>query len=212
MSGNVVSLFDYSGVMLHPWRDAGYDCWAVDVVHGRGVVESEGINFVGHDLRVPWLPPFDRDSIVFVAASPPCTHLATSGARWFTGKGLRCLADSVTLFASAAEFCEWAQAPYLIENPVSTISTYWRKPDHVFNPYDYAGWCADDNYKKRTCLWTGGGFVMPQSSGISEEPDNRMGWMEPSEDRGMLRSRTPSGFALAVYDANGANMREPALW
>jgi hypothetical protein len=158
-----VSLFDESTVMLDPWMSENYECWAVDITHPRGeTVSDNGVHLVGHDLNVPWLPPFDRGDIIFVAAFPPCNHLAVSGARWFQGKGLRALSSAVNLFATAAEFCEWSQAPYLIENPVSTISTYWRKPDYTFSPHEWAGLCGDDNYTKRTCVWTGGGFKMPQ--------------------------------------------------
>lgn len=202
---NVVSLFDASAVMLEPWAADGHDCWAVDITHPRGhTVRDDGVNLIGHDLTVPWLPPFDRDSIGFVAAFPPCDHLAVSGARWFRGKGLRALAQSVTLFATAAEFCEWTGAPYLIENPVSTISTYWRKPDHSFSPHDYAGWHPDDNYTKKTCLWTGGGMVMPDPSPLdgAPPPDDRIHKMAPSPERAALRSQTPVGFACAVHAAN----------
>tara|TARA_Y100000310_G_scaffold313069_1_gene361005 strand:+ start:3925 stop:4554 length:630 start_codon:yes stop_codon:yes gene_type:complete len=200
----VISLFDHSGVMLEPWRDAGYDCWIVDIDHPVGTTERDGIHLVGHDLAVPWLPPFDHDEIVFVAAFPPCTHLAVSGARWFKGKGLRRFANSVTLFATSAEFCEWSGAPYMIENPVSTISTYWRKPDHSFHPWQYAGLHGNDNYTKKTCLWTGGGFTMPPvaSPEGAPEPDNRIWEMGPSDMRGRFRSQTPLGFARAVFYAN----------
>jgi len=204
-----VSLFDRSGVMLEPWRDAGHTCWQVDIAHTKkgwppGDTRQDGINQIQHDLSTPWLPPFDRSEIVFVAAFPPCDHLAVSGARWFKGKGLRKLAESVELFATAAEFCEWADAPYLIENPVSTISTYWRKPDHTFQPWEYAGLEPEDNYNKRTCLWTGGGFVMPDPSPLADggEPDNRIWEMAPGPERAALRAETPRGFAVAVHRAN----------
>jgi hypothetical protein len=205
---HAVSLFDWSAVMLEPWRDAGYTCWAVDTRHPRGhTTRDDGIHLIGHDLSTPWLPPFDRDDIAFVAAFPPCDHLAVSGARWFKGKGLRALASSIELFATAAEFCEWAAesgARYMIENPVSTISTYWRKPDHAFSPHHYAGLFPDDNYTKKTCLWSGGGFVLPEPvfATDGEPPDDRIHKMPPSADRAALRSLTPRGFARAVFDAN----------
>lgn len=49
----------------------------------------------------------------------------------------------------------------MIENPVSSIATHWRKPNAAFHPWQYTGFCQDDNYTKKTCLWTGNGFVMP---------------------------------------------------
>ena len=202
---HAVSLFDSSAVMLEPWSAAGHQCWAVDIAHPRGhTFRDDGINLVGHDLSTPWLPPFDRSEIVFMAAFPPCDHLAVSGARWFKGKGLRALASSIELFATAAELCEWSGARYMIENPVSTISTYWRKPDHAFSPHQYAGWEPSDNYTKKTCLWVGGGFVMPEPFPLegAPEPDNRIHAMGPSNLRGRFRSQTPRGFARAVFEAN----------
>ena len=207
---HAVSLFDHSGTMLRPWADAGYTCWAVDIDHPVDGTEQDGINLVRHDLSTPWLPPFDRADIRFVAAFPPCTHLAVSGARWFRGKGLRALASSIELFATAAEFCEWASnAKTMIENPVSTISTYWRPPDHHFHPWQYAALQPDENYTKKTCLWTGGGFIMPTPETLDppglfggDIPDNRIWEMGPSEMRSRFRSLTPSGFAQAVFEAN----------
>lgn len=71
------------------------------------------------------------------------------------------LSLSIDLFATAAEFCEASGAPYFIENPVSTISTYWRSPDSGFHPWQFTGIDASDNYMKNTCLWVGNGFAMP---------------------------------------------------
>lgn len=200
----VISLFDYSGVMLKPWAAAGFNCYCYDIQHPNGFSDGgQGIRNVGFDLkREP--DHFDSDRIAFVAAFPPCDHLAVSGARWFKGKGLRKLAQSIELFATAAEFCEQSCAPYMIENPVSTISTYWRKPDHTFHPHQYAGYCANDNYTKKTCLWTGGGFVMPQPSPAvsGAKPDDRIHKCPPGPNRKNIRSATPGGFAQAVYLAN----------
>ena len=209
MKDTVISLFDVSGKMVEPWLDAGFECWIVDTQHPvayeTGGVTSEGkLHKVHADLTRPWLPPVDRDRIAFVAAFPPCDHLAVSGARWFKGKGLRRLAHSVSLFATAAEFCEWAGAPYMIENPVSNISSHWRKPDHSFSPEHFTGFDPADNYTKKTCLWTGHGFVMPSRHQAESlpPPDDRIHKCPPGPDRHNIRSATPLGFARAVFQAN----------
>ncbi len=212
-----VSLFDESCIMLEPWLAAGYECWAIDLAHpvaydNGGVTSCGRLHKLHRDLSTPWLPPFDRDRIAFVAAFPPCDHLAVSGARWFAGKGLRRLSRSIELFATAAELCEWSGAPYQIENPVSTISSYWRKPDATFSPHEFTGYCADDNYTKRTCLWTGGGFVMP-SAFVDKSlppPDDRIHKAPPGPDRHRFRSATPRGFARAVFEANGVRSEAAA--
>jgi len=203
MRGRVVSLFDYTGNMVLPWRDAGYECWVVDIRHDHQNHVRDSIHFVHHDLTTPWLPPFGG-GIDMVFAFPPCTDLACSGARWMKGKGLRRLAAAIGLFATAAEFCEWSGAPYLIENPVGTISTYWRKPDYKFHPFEYAGLHPEDNYTKETCLWTGGGFVMPDKAHLEGPPPDttKIHHAAPGPERGNTRSITPTGFAKAVYWAN----------
>ena len=191
--------------MSRPWVEAGYHAVIVDIQHAPGITESEGYTKIGADLRHGWMPPRHIiDSICFVSAFPPCDHLAVSGARWFQGKGLRALAQSVDFFATAAELCEWIGAPYMIENPVSTISTYWRKPDYSFNPHEFTLLEPDDNYTKKTCLWTGGGFVMPESCQdfTLSKPDNRIYNCQPGPDRKNIRSATPMGFARAVFEAN----------
>ena len=204
-----VFLFDISGIMAKPWLDAGYQCWTLDTQHppayATGGVTSEGrLHKVHHDLTKPWLCPIPRERIAFAFAFPPCDHLAASGARWFQGKGLRRLALSIELFATAAEFCEWTGAPYGIENPVSNISSHWRKPDHYFSPEQYTGFCVEDNYTKKTCLWTGGGFVMPAPNTVVglPPPDDRIHKCPPGPERHNIRSATPAGFAMAVFLAN----------
>lgn len=201
----VLSLFDYTGNMVEPWLQAGFKAIIVDIQHPEGERSDGRLIRVGCDL-IDYLPPLANYAAVF--AFPPCTHLAVSGAAWFAGKGLGKLSDSIRLFWKAARICEWSGAPYLIENPVSTVSTYWRKPDYSFDPCDYALWAdspKDNAYTKKTCLWTGGGFVMPPIRGI--QPMHPLGrspihMLPPSPDRANLRSKTPVGFARAVFDSN----------
>ena len=207
--GIVVSLFDYSGVMVKPWLDADYECWIVDIQHPPGITLDGSLYRVRADLSQPWIPPLELSRVAFVSAFPPCDHLAVSGARWFQGKGLRALSESIAMFATAAEFCESTAAPYLIENPVSTISMHWRKPDYTFHPHEYAGFCLGDNYTKKTCLWVGNGFVMPPKHPGIYEPDDRIHKCPPGPDRKNIRSQTPAGFAKAVFLAN-TKQREAA--
>lgn len=209
MKKYVVSLFDKTGVMVKPWLDAGYEAFIVDIQHppayaDKGITTENKLHKVYYDLSMPWLPPVEKDSIKFTAAFPPCFHLAVSGAKWFKGKGLRALGGSINMFATAAEFCEWAGAPYMIENPVSTISTYWRKPDYNFHPWYFTGYNPEDNYTKKTCLWTGNGFRMPDKfiAENAEDPDDRIHKCPPGDKRSDIRSKTPEGFAKAVYETN----------
>ena len=197
-----VGTYEATGIMARPWVEAGFNALCVDLTCQPG--ERDGVLYVQADMR-EWIPPRHviEDGIAFFAGFPPCDHLAVSGARWFKGKGLGALALSVSLFERAAFWAEWFGAPYLIENPVSTISTYWRKPDHTFHPWQYSGYEEADTYTKKTCLWTGNGFVMPEPFHDDDvEPDDRIFRAPPSEHRSAFRSATPLGFARATFLAN----------
>lgn len=146
----VISCFDLTTTLVKPWAEAGYLCYCVDIQHPAGETREGNIVRVGADV-LTWLPP--RGPIAFAAFFPPCTDLSVSGARWFKQKGLGALWRAIRLFDVSVKLAEWTGAPYFIENPVSTISTYWRKPDHSFDPCDYG-----DPWTKKTNLWTGGGL------------------------------------------------------
>lgn len=194
--GVVLSLCDRTGVMVDPWLAAGYECWIVDVQHPGGVNRDGNLVRVGCDVR-EFGAHYQCASVVF--AFPPCTNLAVSGARWFEDKGLEALHDSLGLVLACKRICEASGAPWMLENPVGMLSSYWRKPDYTFQPWQYG-----DTYTKKTCLWTGNGFVMP-APWITHKPADvtaTIHLMPPSADRGDKRSVTPEGFARAVFDAN----------
>lgn len=89
--------------------------------------------------------PLLTESWDMVIAFPPCTHLAASGARWFPAKR----ADgrqqqAVDFFMRFTELsCPWA-----IENPVGIMSSHYRKPDQIIQPWQFG-----HDASKRTCLW-----------------------------------------------------------
>lgn len=84
-----------------------------------------------------------------IIAFPPCTHIAVSGAKHFAKKiadgrqqeGI----DFFMLFANCK--CE----KVVIENPVGIMSTRYRKPDQIVNPFQFG-----DAIPKKTCLWLKG--------------------------------------------------------
>lgn len=188
---------------MQPWLDAGFPCTIVDLQHDEGESTEDGLTRVGADVNT-WIPPLDDYAIVF--AFPPCTHLANSGARWFKSKGLSRLIEGLTVVESCRTIAEWSGAPYLVENPVGQLATYWRKPDYYFDPCDFGGYIpgGGDRYTKKTCLWTGGGFVMPENRRIEPVDGSKMHFVAPGPDRADIRSVTPEGFALAVFEANAS--------
>jgi hypothetical protein len=198
----VISLFDVTGNMVRPWAEAGYDCVCVDLAHERSGQDGRISRVKADVLR--WLPENPGD-IAMMFAFPPCTDVAVSGARWFRDKGLGALIDALSLFKRCVDIAHLLGCPYMLENPVSVVASYWRKPDYSFSPHEFTALCREDNYSKRTCLWTGGGFVMPPPAPDASlgAPDNRI-LMAPGKgtERASFRSATPKGFAQAVFNAN----------
>jgi len=190
----VISCFDRSTNFVKPWAESGYLCYCVDLQHPRGETREGNIIRVGANL-LDWLPP--KGEIAFAAFFPPCTDVAVSGARWFRDKGLGSLIRALELFKRSVDLAELLEAPYIIENPVSTVSKYWREPDYYFDPCDYG-----DPYTKKTCIWAGNGFVMPPKSRVEPTEGSRIHLMAPSPDRADRRSETPMGFSRAVFEAN----------
>lgn len=199
----VLSLCDRTGAMVQPWLEAGYQAVIVDVQHERGVHLDGRLFRIGCDVRT-WQRGDLAPAIVF--AFPPCTHLANSGNRYKRGKGLEVLHEALGLVIACKRICEESGAPWMLENPIGSLSTYWRKPDYTFHPWEY----TTPKEQKRTCLWTGGGFVMPQREVLEKPADVKEScWkMGPSQDRGDKRSVTPEGFARAVFQANHRWLKE----
>lgn len=199
----VLSICDKTGVMVQPWLEAGYRCMIVDIQHPKGETVEGRLTKVGADITT-WLPPLTEYAATF--AFPPCTHLANSGARWFKDKGLPALIEGLQLVEAARRICEWTRAPWLLENPNGTLSTYWRKPDHSFDPHEYGGYLpgGGDAYTKHTNLWVGGGFVMPDKRPVEPTEGSKMHFVPPSAERANIRSATPEGFARAVFAANSS--------
>jgi hypothetical protein len=202
--GIVLSLYDLSGVMVRPWAEAGFECFIVDVQHPKGCTRHPDMPNVwrwGGDI-LNWLPPKVDYRMAF--SFSPCDDTAVSGARWFVQKGLASLAHSIEMFARGIDICQWSGAPWCAEHPVSTISSYFRKADRSFHPWQFDGYTEeDDNYTKLTNIWHSPDFVWPDVRPSATRPDPKRIWhCPPSADRKNLRSKTPDGFARAVFLAN----------
>ena len=204
----VISLCDRTGNMVRPWAEAGYQCWCIDLQNTHRRRLEQNIFFFSSNVMF-WEPPKYCFPLIWFAF-PSCTDLASSGARWWKGKGLTALSKAIALVGRCAELADKTQAPWMIENPIGSLATYWRKPDAQFDPCDYGGYLdpIGDEYTKRTCLWTGNGFNVPIPKPVFPIEGSRMHLVSPSEDRANIRSETPKGFAQAVFLANEPMVRQ----
>lgn len=190
--------------MVRPWANAGYECWCVDIQHSirkdrDEAVGSGVIHFVWGGCRSWRLPVSARNRVAIGFGFTPCTHLAVSGARDHQAKGGWLLADALQLFDSVEVAFSFGGFPYMLENPVGRLSSFRRKPNYTFQPWQYG-----DDYTKLTCIWAGNEFRMPLPTRTTPPPEvaQKIWLMPPSEERANLRSETPPGFAKAVFEAN----------
>jgi hypothetical protein len=224
---HIISVYDFTGEALKPWRDMGFDCFAYDIQH-NGEETRDGITYCRADLHsvedLYAIASRHYDKARFLSAFPVCTDLAVSGAKHFARKE-RENPGFQERAAQHAERCavvaDMLQVPYYIENPVSRLATLWRKPDHTFQPFEYGGYipaaeaehprwpeyiAPSDAYSKRTCLWTGNGFNMPEPKPVDCESFGKSTqWGKlggKSVKTKNIRSATPRGFAKAVALAN----------
>ena len=234
MGGIVLSLYDFTGEALKPWAEAGYTCHAFDIQHsllepevqdfdGGGSITYNFADLHDHNWLNAIQAEFGDKPVVFAMAFPVCTDMAVSGAAHFKSKAEAnpfFQADAVGHVTAVARMFNGMAMPYFIENPVSVLATQWRKPDYNFHPYQYGEYLDDheavhprwpdyiadrDAYTKKTCLWTGGGFVMPvkiptcKPTGYSTQHLKLGGKSQRTKD---IRSATPRGFAKAIYETN----------
>ena len=145
-----------------------------------------------------------------IIAFPPCTYLTVTGNRWFNidrygekaiqrHKDRKDAIDFFMTFANAD--CE----KIAIENPVGIMSSEWRKPNQIINPWQFG-----DSFEKKTCLWLKGLPELKPTNIVEIPPRKRFcsgksmpswyaeAWHLPKEERAKLRSKTFPGIARAM--------------
>ena len=130
-----------------------------------------------------------------IIAHPPCTHLASSGARWFREKQMdyrqqkSCVLFMQMMLANADRVA--------VENPVGIMSRCYRRPDQIIQPWQFG-----HGETKATCLWLKN---LPElvPTKIVEGREQRVWRMPPSLDRAKERSKTYPGIAKAMAEQWG---------
>lgn len=219
----VWSLFDGSGFMVKPWAEMGYTCYCFNADagdHGPYAmrVNHPLIHYVDAWIEPGWMPDESIPKPDIIFSFPPCTLMAHSGAKH--ARVTDDVAHAVNLARVAEALGNIIGCPWMVENPVGKLSTNWRKPDHYFHPCDYGSFLhgreelfhpkmpAFDGYNKKTCIWSGNGFEMPEKN-PAESCGFFWGWKYLGGDSArtkQLRSLTPRGFAIAVLYANHPNL------
>lgn len=181
---------EYSGIVRDAFIAKGHDAMSCDLLP----TDVAGPHYQG-DVRDVLDYPWD-----IMLAFPPCTHLCVSGAKHFEAKRMDGRQQSgVSFFMSLAK----SDIPKIaIENPVGIMSSLYRTPDQIVQPWEFG-----HGETKATCLWLkglkpllppyidGGGLFLPAAP---EEREARIHMMPPGPDRWKERSKTYQGIADAM--------------
>lgn len=178
---------EFSGIVRDAFSAKGHNAWSCDLLPSER--PTTGQHFQGDVLSI-----LDNRGWDLMIAFPPCTHLASSGARWFKDK-------QTEQNAAAIFFRLLADAPIAhiaIENPIGVMSSRFRKPDQIVQPWQFG-----HGETKATCLWLKG-LPKLQPTKVVEGRLARVHREPPSPDRWKNRSRTYQGVADAMAEQWGA--------
>jgi len=178
-----------SGRIRDAFRALGHDAYSCDIEP----TEADGPHILDDARNVV------QDHWDLLIAHPPCTHLAVSGARYFKRKredGRQ--QEAIDFFMDMIN----APIPHIgVENPISIMSTVYRKPDQIIQPYQFG-----HPESKATCLWlknlpplTPTNILsLPESGHWENQTPSGQNKLGPSANRARIRSRTYEGIAKAI--------------
>lgn len=180
---------EFSGRVRDAFLARGHDAWSCDLLPS----EVPGPHLQDDVLKIAYAHPWD-----LMIAFPPCTHLAASGARWWKNKQAE--QEDALEFVFALRSAPITKIA--IENPVGILSSVWRKPDQIVQP-----WWFGDMATKATCLWLKNLPALQPTNVVDKGPRTRIAgrtsmpsWynLPESKNRSRLRSITFPGLAQAM--------------
>lgn len=170
---------EFSGTVRDAFIKLGHKAESCDLL------PCEADNAHHYQCDVSRLLDYEWDLMI---AHPPCTHLAVSGARWFKDKQKERW-EAIQFFMKLA----LADIPRVcVENPVSIMSTVYRKPDQIIQPWQFG-----HGETKATCLWLKG-LPLLKPTNIVEGREPKVHKCPPGPERWKIRSRTYQGIADAM--------------
>jgi hypothetical protein len=171
---------EFSGVVRDAFTELGHYAISCDLEPS----ETPGRHYQGDICEL-----LDMDGKWdLMIAHPPCTHLAASGARWFSYKQRE--QEQALAFVQGLLS---AKVPRIaLENPVSVISTKIRKPDQIIQPWQFG-----HGETKTTCLWLKNLQKLKPTMVVTGRRE-RIHRMSETSDRWKNRSRSYRGVAHAM--------------
>lgn len=204
MKLRVLVACEESQTVTKEFRRLGHEAWSCDLMPCSGGHPEWHIR---DDVRNVLYDKWD-----IILAFPPCTYLTVAGNAYFNEKkyGEKAVFRKKLRQEAIDFFMAFVKAPcahIAIENPVGIMSTVWRKPDQIIQPYQFG-----DPYEKRTCLWLIGlPPLLPVE--IVSVPPRRVfksgktmaswyadAWNLSPQERFIFRSKTFPGVAKAMAE------------
>jgi hypothetical protein len=183
---------EFSGVVRDAFIARGHAAMSCDLLP----TETPGPHYQGDVRRIL------GDGWDLMIAHPPCTYLASSGARWWPDRQEE-QANAMAFFYALV----YASIPKIaIENPIGIMSRAWRKPDQIIQPWQFG-----HDASKATCLWLKNPphlkptNILPggrKARRANQTPSGQNN-LSPSKDRWKLRSTTYKSIAEAMADQWG---------
>ena len=175
---------EYSGRVREAFRKRGHDAWSCDLLPAEDDSPFHFQEDVGPVLERGW---------DLVIAHPPCQYLAVSGLHWNARLPARAAhaAEAVEFFMQFTRLsCRWA-----IENPIGCMSSLFRKPDQIIQPYQFG-----HDASKRTCLWLNNlPLLIPTKQFPPRMVGDKARWGNQTDD-GQNVVYTPKGTVMAWND------------
>ena len=173
---------EFSGVVRDAFIAKGHDAVSCDLLP----TERPGPHIQGDVL------PLLKEPWDMMLCFPPCTHLCASGAKWFKAKREDGRQQQGIDFFLA--FTRTVIPRVCIENPIGIMSTHYRKPEQIVQPWQFG-----HGETKATCLWLYG-LPRLQPTCVVEGREPRIHRMGPGPTRSMDRSKTYTGIAEAMAE------------
>lgn len=174
--------FERSGVVRRAFQKLGCEAYSCDL---EPADDGERRWHIRGDVFTLGWSKFD-----IVVAHPPCTHICCSGARHFAEKRRDGrLREGIDTFLRCFEM---GARRLCVENPVGIMSTRFRKPDQIIQPWQFG-----HGETKATCLWLKGLPALWPTCIVSGR-EARVHKMPPGPNRWKERSRTFEGVADAM--------------
>ena len=189
---------EFSGTVRDAFTKLGHDAISCDLLPS----ETPGKHYQGDVLDII------NDGFDLMIAHPPCTYLSNSGVRWLKNNPERQeLREKAVDFVFQLLDCNIEKIA--IENPIGYLSTVWRKPEQIIQPFYF----GDPDWKS-TCLWLKNLPLLVKTNEVEPEKKlcggakpgritSELHRLPPSKDRWKIRSKTYQGIADAMANKWG---------